>query len=113
MLNVALYEDNDLMRALLYEWLSEAGYRVVPGTEPANLVIASVSSPRQAGLQQVREIQCRHPGVPVIAISAQARSGLSTAGAPAGTLGVRQVIAKPLAREELLAAVRAIIGTPA
>jgi DNA-binding response OmpR family regulator len=113
MLNVALYEDNDLMRALLDEWLSEAGYRVVPEEETPDLVIASISMPRQAGLIQVREIQDRHPGVPIIAISAQARSGLSSAGPAAGTLGVRQVIAKPLAREELLGAVRAIIGTPA
>jgi hypothetical protein len=30
MSNVVIYEENDLMRGLLAEWLSEAGYRVHP-----------------------------------------------------------------------------------
>ncbi len=42
MLEVTVYEENDLMKALLHEWLAEAGYRLVPGSEPADLVIASV-----------------------------------------------------------------------
>ena len=46
----------------------------------------------------------------MIAISAQFRAGLSTAGTTAQTLGVEQVIAKPLTRDSLLGTVRAIIG---
>jgi hypothetical protein len=49
----------------------------------------------------------------LIAISGQFRSGLSDAGATARTLGVQQVIAKPLLRRDLLKAVRGMIGTPA
>jgi hypothetical protein len=52
----------------------------------------------------------QNPGIPVIAISAQFRAGLSTAGTTAQTLGVEQVIAKPLTRDSLLGTVRAIIG---
>lgn len=113
MLNVAVYEDNDLMRSLMSEWLEEAGYRLAAAGGLANLVIASVSMPRQSGVQRIREIQSRHPGVPVIAVSAHARAGLSTVGAAADLLGVQRVIAKPLAREDLLEAVRAMIGAPA
>lgn len=113
MLNVAIYEDNDLMRSLLTEWLEEAGYRLAAAGHGANLVIASVSMPRQSGVQRIQEIQSRHPGVPVIAVSAHARAGLSTVGAAADLLGVQRVIAKPLAREDLLEAVRAMIGVPA
>jgi DNA-binding response OmpR family regulator len=69
--------------------------------------------PKQAGLQWVRDIQAAHPGTPLIAISGQFRSGLSDAGATARTLGVQQVIAKPLLRRDLLKAVRGMIGTPA
>ena len=81
MSGIAIYEENDLMRALLREWLSEAGYRVrevVPrgvqrgGTE--DLVIASVYMPKHAGAELLREVQSAHPGTPVIAISAQFRS---------------------------------------
>ncbi|HVW68012.1 MAG TPA: response regulator [Steroidobacteraceae bacterium] len=115
MSTIALYEDNDLMRGLLLEWLREAGYRAgtpVPEGVQVDLVIASVSMPRDTGLRQVEHICALHPGVPVIALSAQFRSGLSTMGPTAGSLGVRQVIAKPLTRDELLNAVRAIIGAP-
>lgn len=107
------------MRALLTEWLGEAGYRVRAAVEPArpsaedaDLVIVSVYMPKQAGMQRVRDVRATHPQAPLIAISSQFRSGLSTAGATAQLLGVDQVIAKPLARENLLDAVRDIIGSP-
>jgi len=116
---IVIYEDDDLMRALLEEWLSEAGYDVraaVPReaerTGPADLVIVSISMPKQAGALLVRKIQAAHPGAPLIALSGQFRSGLSAVGATADALGVQQVIAKPLAREDLLEAVRAMIGSP-
>src|SRR4029077_2959216 len=119
MSGIVIYEENDLMRALLKEWLSEAGYRVHEagprGAQRAgkeDLVIASVYMPKQAGARLVREVQAAHPGTPLIAISGQFRSGLSAAGTTAQMLGVQQVLAKPLARGELLEAVRAIIGVP-
>jgi DNA-binding response OmpR family regulator len=119
-LDIAIYEEDYLTRALLREWLSDAGYHVRDGAScdaqrngPADLVIVSVYMPKSAGRRCVREIQDAHPGTPLIAISGQFRSGLSTAGATAQTLGVQQVIAKPLMRSELLEAVCAMIGTPA
>ena len=117
MTDIAIYEENDLMRALLREWLSEAGYRVraaPPGVDlgSAGLVIVSVYMPKQSGPQLVREIQAAHPGTPLIAISGQFRAGLPAAGATAQTLGVQQVIAKPFTCTDLLSAVRAMIGAP-
>jgi DNA-binding response OmpR family regulator len=120
MARISIYEENDLMRALLREWLNEAGYRdVCPSAArggqrggTADLVIVSICMPRQAGVELVREIQLAHPGKPLIAISGQFRAGLSTAGATAQALGVQRVIAKPLSRVELLEAVRAMIGAP-
>jgi DNA-binding NarL/FixJ family response regulator len=67
--------------------------------------------PKNGGAQCVRGVQEAHPDTPVIAISGQFRPGLSAAGATAQKLSVRQVIAKPLVRQELLESVRAIIGT--
>jgi DNA-binding response OmpR family regulator len=107
------------MRALLKEWLGEAGYHVRGAVEPAarsaedtDLVIVSIYMPKHEGIQQLRDVRTTHPQAPLIAISSQFRSGLSTAGATAQLLGVDQVIAKPLARETLLDAVRDIIGPP-
>lgn len=107
------------MRALLREWLSEAGYRVCasaasggPRAGKADLVIVSVCMPKQAGLQLVHELQTAHPGKPFIAISGRFRAGLSAVGATARALGVQRVIAKPISRTQLLAAVRVMIGAP-
>jgi DNA-binding NtrC family response regulator len=119
MSRIAIYEENDLMRALLKEWLSEAGYRVrapAPhemqrgGTE--DLVIASVYMPKQSVTTLLHDVQAGHPGTPLIAISGQFRSGLSAAGATAQMPGVQRVLAKPLTRHDLLEAVRGIIGRP-
>jgi DNA-binding NarL/FixJ family response regulator len=68
--------------------------------------------PKQEGAQLLRAVQAAHPGTPLIAISGQFRSGLSAAGPTAQILGVRQLLAKPLTRDDLLDAVRAIIGPP-
>jgi len=115
---IRIYEEDDLTRSLLEQWLEEAGYRVQatrrasdPGARP-DLVIVNVSMPKQAGRQCIRAIRAAHPATPLIAISAQFRSGLSASGATALTLGVEQVIAKPLVRSDLLEAVRGIIGEP-
>src|SRR5258707_11673404 len=117
MSNIVIYEENDLMRALLEEWLSEAGYRVLAaashdlhGGTLADLVIVSVYMPKQGGARLVREIQALYPGTPLIAISGQFLPGFSASGAIARTLGVQRVIAKPLARIDLLEAVRSLIG---
>jgi CheY-like chemotaxis protein len=113
---VVLYEEDALMRSLLTEWLSEAGFEVRPEvardphrTDPADLVILSIYMPKHAGAL-VRKVQAAHPGTPLIALSGQFRSGLSAAGSTAEALGVQQVIAKPLTRRDLLEAVRAMIG---
>jgi DNA-binding response OmpR family regulator len=116
MKHVVIYEEDYLTRNLLREWLSEAGYRVrlntspdVNSNSPADLVIASVYMPKHSGLLWIRDIKRAHPDAPLIAISGQFRSGLSAAGATAQSLGVQQVIAKPLVHRDLLAAVQGII----
>jgi CheY-like chemotaxis protein len=116
---IVVYEDDDLMRALLEEWLGNAGYGVhghrsqgAPVQGRVDLVIVSISMPKQAGARLACEIQATYPGTPLVAISAQFRAGLSTAGATAQSLGVAQVIAKPLTREALIEAVQAMIGRP-
>ena len=117
--NIAIYEEDDLMCSLLAEWLRDAGYRVhcvashgTPAPDNADLVIVNLYMPKHTGAQLIGEIRAAYPRKPVIAISAQFRSGLSSAGATAQTLGVEQVIAKPLTRDALLATVRGIIGAP-
>src|ERR1700722_3309058 len=119
MKQVAIYEEDYLTRTLLREWLSDAGYGVCVGTlhdanckRAPDLVIVSVYMPKHAGAQWMGDIKRAYPETPLIAISGQFRSGLSAGGATAQSLGVQQVIAKPLIHRDLLEAVRGIIGVP-
>jgi DNA-binding response OmpR family regulator len=118
MSKIVIVEEDQLMHALLQEWLCSAGYHV-PDTplgqqlpSRADLVIVSISSPKRAGACLLQEIQAAHPGTPLIALSGQFRGGLSSAGTTAQSLGVAQIIAKPLTRDTLLGAVHAMIGPP-
>jgi len=117
MSNIVIIEEDDLMLGLLTEWLTGEGYavrerdlRAVPAAEGADLVIVDLYMPRQAGVDVVRAVQQAHPGTPVIAISAQFRPGLAGSWWAARALGARKLIAKPFTREDLLEAVRALIG---
>ena len=116
MSSIVIYEANDLMRGLLEEWLTGAGHRVSavtpcdpPPRVATDLVIVNIEMPKHAGARGADKIRAAYPGTPIIAISAQFRADLSTAGTTAKALGVAQVMAKPLTRDALLAAVSAII----
>jgi len=117
MLRILVCEADDLMRGLIEEWLTSVGYcvRAVVPCNPApevaaDLVIVDIEMPKYAGAQAADKIRAAHPRTPIIAISAQFRADLSTAGTTAQYLGVARVIAKPLTRNALLAAVSGIIN---
>ena len=119
MSGIAIIEDDDLMRALLKDCLREAGYRVCEAglpesrsERPPDLVIIDVYMPRSLGAEKLRAARALHPRTPLIAISGQFCSGLARGGPTAHALGVERVIAKPFNRDELLEAVRAVIGPP-
>src|SRR5882672_6098310 len=117
MSSIVILEEDDLMRGLLTEWLTGAGYavrerdlRAACAAERADLVIVDLYMPRQAGVDVVRAVQQALPGAPVIAMSAQFRPGLAGSSQAARALGARKLIAKPFTRQDLLGAVRALIG---
>jgi DNA-binding response OmpR family regulator len=116
-LDVVIYEEDQLTSSLLQEWLQQAGYR--PRSETtcsagrdltADLIVLSIRNPKQRGGECVNAIRAAHPGKPIIAISGQFRLGVPAEGDVAKALGVQRVMAKPLLREDLLKAVRALIG---
>jgi CheY-like chemotaxis protein len=117
MSGIVVIEEDRLMRGLLVEWLSAAGYSVhaaasgdIRAPDKADLVIVDVYMPRHEGANRLRAVKAAHPETPLIAISGQFRPGLVGACTAADALGVRQVIAKPFSRRDLLAAVHGVIG---
>ena len=120
MSGIVIIEHDVLMDALLREYLTEAGYEVCDLTEPdqasalqPDLVIIDVSMPRSTGAERVRSARAQHPGTPLIAISGQFCARVAACGATTHALGAERLIAKPFDREELIGAVRAVIGPPA
>jgi DNA-binding response OmpR family regulator len=116
---IVILDEDVLMRGLIEEWLTEAGYAVrkrrLAGAPPAtnvDLVIIDLHAPREAGVEIVRAARETYPDAPVIAISGRFRPGLAGCCAAAQGLGAQALIAKPFGRDELLAAVGAVIGVP-
>jgi len=114
MARIIVVEQDQLMRALLAEWLCAAGHtvraysRIDAMTDAeADLVIVDVAMPRQLGCAKLTDLQASRPGTPVIAISGQFTTGSGVASACA--LGVRRVIGKPFARERLLRVVGEVL----
>jgi DNA-binding response OmpR family regulator len=113
---IAIYEPDDLMRGLLREWLTAAGYQVRDSLDsnPAvpDLAIVSVETPKSESGVAISTLRREYPRTPIIALSSRARSGLCSNGAAAQALGVERLLAKPLRRHELLIAVDEAIGPP-
>jgi len=123
---ILIIEDDDLMRGLLVEWLSAAGYpvrvgalsgegtegtdRSDPAEAPADLMIVNVNRPRQQGAERLRRVREAHPGTPVIAISSQFCGSIAGCAASAQAIGADRMLAKPCGRTELLDAVAAVVG---
>jgi len=114
---IVIIEEDKLMRELLVEWLSAEGDSVrtpsrgdAPVRDKADLAIVDVYMPRHEGTNRLRAVKAAYPETPLIAISGQFRPGLVGPCTTAAALGVREVIAKPFTRRDLLAAVYSVIG---
>jgi len=117
MSSVVIIEEDKPMRDLLIEWLSGEGYSVRTATpddagtlDKPDLVIVDVYMPRHGGSKTLHAVKAAYVQTPLIVVSGQFRTGLIGPCSAANALGVRQVIAKPFTRMELLAAVRDVIG---
>jgi DNA-binding response OmpR family regulator len=116
---VVLVEPDDLICGLLEQWLTEAGYATASqtlaafaereiGAVPPRLVIADIPS-LDSGAVIVDRIRQTYGG-PLLLLSARFRCGLGSSRTAACRFGVRKVLPKPFARDELLQAVKEAIG---
>ena len=110
---VLLIDADQPSRALLEEWLGDAGWAVLAADgcdggagDRHDLVIVDVPFPRQGGVDLLRCIASRHPMTPILALSSTFFAGIDRCGAVARSLGVSGVLPKPISRETLLDAAR-------
>ena len=120
---ILVIEDDVVLRDLLGDWLLAAGYRVAAardgsaGIEDARahrpaLVVTDIHMPGTGGAAVIAEVTRIYPGLPVIAISGQFRSGHGLAPEQAMALGAARAIAKPFKRGDIVGAVRELAGPP-
>ena len=121
---ILILEEDDLIRGLLKEQLSEAGYEVqlgdlrrAPSARPTHdnidLIIADICMPKEQGVESILALKQAYPGASIIVISGRVCSGVGGSAEAARRLGVRKVLSKPFTREDVLEAVRTITQTPA
>ena len=117
MQRVLVIDDDEQMRALLYEILDRAGFAVMEASngveglklyrnQPADLVITDLIMPEKEGVETIMELRSQFPNARIIAISGGQRAGGRDYLPIAAKLGARRTVAKPFSRQEILEAVR-------
>jgi two-component system, chemotaxis family, chemotaxis protein CheY len=120
---ILVVDDDDLIRKLVVRTLERAGYEVEASAdgqqaarqyrkEPADLIITDLFMPEKEGMEIIMELRRDHPDVKIIAISGAGSLGPTGYLEVARMIGASSTLAKPFGQEELLDAVRQLIGEP-
>ena len=122
MARILLVDDESSIIHVLDETLTQLGYEVVaaPGGREAlqqlasggiDLVITDIVMPDMNGLELIEEIQNRHPGVKIIAMSGgDIKSGPAEYLQSASRLGKVHCLAKPFTIGDLSGMVTGLLG---
>ncbi|HEX4984622.1 MAG TPA: response regulator [Burkholderiales bacterium] len=120
-MDILVVDDDALMRDLLTEWLSDAGYRVRQAatgadalrmlrSRAARLLISDMDMPGRDGVQTLSEARQLLPDLAMIAISGgPGASGRRSWVSAARESGATRTLAKPFDRDVLLAAVEEVL----
>src|SRR4051812_46091337 len=119
MMEVLLVDDDALVRGLLAEWLTQAGYRVHHAdngpialemllNREFGLLITDMDMPIGGGLEVIKIVRRSHPRLRVIAMSGGERDGGKNWSVSALDHGAAKALTKPLERRDLLAAVEEV-----
>jgi len=122
MARILLVDDESSIVNVLEEMLTQLDYEVVTapgGTEALqklssggiDLVVTDLVMPNMDGLQLIKEIQKKHPGVKIIAMSGgDMKSGPAEYLQTASKLGVLGCLAKPFAIGDLSTLVKSLLA---
>ena len=120
MTRILVMDDDVLVLDMLYESLTREGYNVLRASngeqglklfrqEPVDLIITDLFMPEKEGIETIIEIRQDFPDVKIIAISGGGRIGTKDYLRMAKILGVQRTFTKPVARDQLLDAIKELI----
>lgn len=122
MARILVIDDNEDLRGLLQLMLKREGYEVdaaANGEEgmdifrkkPADLVITDILMPGKGGLGVLLELQRDFPQAKTIAISGGFKGASGDNLAITQVLGVQRTLTKPFEQQDLLKAVKQVLGS--
>jgi len=120
MARILVIDDDEQVLDMLYESLTREGYDVLKASngeqglklyreEPVDLIITDLIMPEKEGIETIIELRQDVPEVKIIAISGGGRIGTKDYLNMAKIFGVQRTFTKPVAREQLLDAIRELI----
>jgi DNA-binding response OmpR family regulator len=122
MVSILIIDDDAHFRAMLRQMLSRAGYEVKEApngkqgmrlyrTEPVDLVITDLIMPEKEGIETITDLRREFPGVKIIAVSGGGKIGPEDYLSGAKLLGAQRILAKPVEKDEMLEAIRELVGS--
>jgi CheY-like chemotaxis protein len=122
MTRILLVDDSEAVRQTIRAMLANAGHEVtevkdggeavrVFRTEQFDLVLCDMFMPMRDGVEAIRELRRKFPGVKIIAMSGGGFDGKIDMLPVARALGAAQILHKPFSRDALLAAVEDVVQT--
>lgn len=121
MARILIIDDDVHILRMLRQTLERKGYEVIEASngkegirlyreEPADLIITDLIMPEKEGIETIKELRRDFPQLKIIAISGGGRIGPEVYLSMAKKLGAMRTFIKPIAREELLEAVRELLN---
>jgi DNA-binding response OmpR family regulator len=121
MANILIIDDDPQILDMLGQTLKREGHDVVEALDgkeglklyrknPTDLVITDLIMPEKEGIETIMELLRDFPGVKIIAISGGGQIDAEQYLSIARNFGIQRTFAKPIARAELLKAVRELLG---
>ncbi len=119
--NIFVVYDEEQMRFMIRQMLEDAGYAVVEAPDgkvalwlskekPADLIITDIIMPEKEGLETIMELKRDFPDVKILAISGGGQGDNWQYLDMAIKMGAESTLAKPFENEELLKAVKDLLG---
>lgn len=120
MARILIIDDDVQTLNMLRQMLEREGYEVMDAPDgkeglkryrenPTDLIITDLIMPEKEGIETIRELRRDFPDIKIIAMSGGGRVVPGDYLHMARMLGAQHTFAKPIEREELLAAVRELL----